>query len=155
MTVRLHPSFARAAAWVIALLIPITAGAYFWEGYHEHHWWKRDYFISLLIAFTIAPFAVCIMFVPTRIEFSDTRFTIQLPFRRVYALDWAALEYYGDGENVFMMQFAGVATFQIFAQAFRRSEWRMLKNFLSTTFPERKASGSFGDRMFRWPRKKT
>jgi hypothetical protein len=70
-------------------------------------------------------------------------------------LDWSDLKYYGSSENVFMIQFASVGTFQIFSQAFRRSEWRTLKNFLVTTFPDRKASGYFGDRMFRWPRRKT
>ena len=155
MSVQLHPSFARAAASVLAVVAAFTAATYFWQGYHEHHWWTRDYIVSLLIPFTIMPLAVCIMFVPRRLEFSETHFTIQLPFRRLYTIAWVDLEHYGSGENVFMMQFSDVGTFQIFAQAFRRSEWRMLKNFLSATFPERKASGYFGDRMFRWPRKKT
>ena len=155
MTVQLHPSFARAAAPVVAVVTGLTAATYFWQGYHEHHWWRRDYIISLLIPFTIMPLAVCVMFVPRRLEFSDTHLRVQLPFRRLHTIAWADLEHYGSGENVFMIQFSGVGTFQIFAQAFRRSEWRLLKNFLSTKFPERKASGYFGNRMFRWPRKKT
>jgi hypothetical protein len=155
MSVQLHSSFIRAGASVLAAIALLTGATYFWQGYHENHWWARDYLISLLIPFTIAPFAVCIMFVPRRLEFSDTHFTIQLPFRRLYTMEWEDLDYYGSGPNVFMMQFSGVGTFQIFAQAFRRSEWRTLKTFLSTKFPDRKASGYFGDRMFRWPRKKT
>jgi hypothetical protein len=155
MTVQLHPSFIRAGASVLTVIVALTAATYFWQGYHEHHWWRRDYIISLLIPLTIAPLAVCFMFVPRRLEFSETHFTIQLPFRRLYMIKWEDLQYYGSGENVFMIQFSGIGTFQIFAQAFRRSEWRMLKNFLSATFPERKASGYFGGRMFRWPHKKT
>ena len=152
MSVRLHPSFVRASASVLALIFALTVATYFWQGYYEHHWWTRDYIISLLIPFTIAPLAVCVMFVPRRLEFSDRRFMVQLPFRRLHTIEWDDLEYYGSGSNVFMMQFSGVGTFQIFTHAFPGSEWRMLKNFLSTTFPERKGSGHFGDRMFRWPR---
>jgi hypothetical protein len=54
-----------------------------------------------------------------------------------------------------MIQFANVGTFQIFSQAFRRSEWRLLKDFLSSKFSDRKAAGYIGDRMFKWPWKKT
>jgi hypothetical protein len=130
----------------------VTAFAYFWQGYRENHWWTRDYMLSLLIPFSIAPLVVWFMFVPSRLEFSDSEFTIQFPFRPLHTLNWSDLQYYGFGENVFMIQFAGVGTFQIFPQAFRRGDWRMLKNFLGSTFPDRKASGYFGDRMFKWPR---
>src|SRR2546425_1209729 len=121
MNMQLHPSLARACATVVAMLLAVTAIAYFWQGYHGHHWWTRDYILSLLIPFTIAPIAVCLMFVPSRLEFSDTAFVIQLPFRRLYTLSWDDLRYYGRGKNVFMIQFSGVGTFQIFAQALRRS----------------------------------
>jgi hypothetical protein len=130
----------------------VTAFGYFWQGYRENHWWTRDYMLSLLIPFSIAPLVVWFMFVPSRLEFSDSEFTIQFPFRPLHTLNWSDLQYYGFGENVLMIQFAGVGTFQIFPQAFRRGEWRMLKNFLATTFPDKKASGYFGDRMFKWPR---
>jgi hypothetical protein len=153
MNAQLHSSFVRAAALVLTVIVLLTGATYFWQGYHENHWWTRDYFVSLLVPFTIMPLAVCVMFVPRRLEFSDTHFTIQLPFRQLYTMEWENLESYGSGPNVFMIQFSGVGTFQIFAQAFRRREWRTLKDFLCTKFPDRKASGYFGDRMFRWPRK--
>jgi hypothetical protein len=155
MSVRLRPSFVRCAAWVTFVLALLAVATYFWQGYHEDHWWTRDYMLSLLIPFGIAPLIVWFLFVPSRLEFSDSEFTIQFPFRPLHTLDWSDLKYYGSGENVFMIQFASVGTFQIFSQAFRRGEWRMLKNFLSSTFPDRKASGYFGDRMFKWPRRKT
>jgi hypothetical protein len=155
MSVQLRPSFLRCAAWVTLALAVVTVLAYFWQGYRENHWWTHGYMLSLLIPFGIALLIVWFMFVPSRLEFSDREFTIKFPFRPLHTLNWSDLQYYGSGENVFMIQFASVGTFQIFPQAFRRSEWRMLKNFLITTFPDRKASGYFGDRMFRWPRRKT
>ena len=152
MSVYLRPSFLRCATWVILALAVVTGLAYFWQGYRENHWWTRDYMLSLLIPFSIAPLVVWFMFVPSRLEFNDSEFTIQFPFRPLHTLNWSDLQYYGFGENVFMIQFASVGTFQIFPQAFRRGEWSMLKNFLATTFPDRKATGSFGDRMFKSPR---
>ncbi|HEY5813354.1 MAG TPA: hypothetical protein VIT23_11975 [Terrimicrobiaceae bacterium] len=121
------------------MMVGVTVVGYLWQGYHEHHWWTCGYIVSLLIPFTIAQIAVSLMFVPTRLEFSETQFTIQFPFRRLYTLEWTDLEYHGPGENVFIIQFSGVGRFLIFAQAFHRSEWRMLMNFLSTTYPKRKA----------------
>jgi hypothetical protein len=155
MTVQLRPSFLRCVAWVTLGLVVVTAATYFWEGYREHHWWTRDYILTLLVPFAIVPVVVWFMFVPRRLEFNDSEFTIQYPFRPLHILEWADLKYYGPGPNVFMIEFIDVGTFQIFPRAFRRSEWRLLKNFLSTTFPDRKASGYFGDRMFKWPRRKT
>jgi hypothetical protein len=155
MSVQLRPSFLRCAAWVTLALVMVSVVGYFWQGYRENHWWTHGYMLSLLIPFGIAPLVVWFMFVPSRLEFSDSEFIIQFPFRRRHTLNWSDLQYYDSGENVFMIQFTSVGTFQIFPQAFRRSEWRMLKNFLVTTFPDRKASGYFGDRMFKWPRRKT
>ena len=155
MSVQLRPSFLRCAAWVTLALVMVSVVGYFWQGYRENHWWTHGYMLSLLIPFGIAPLIVWFMFVPSRLEFSDSEFIIQFPFRRRHTLNWSDLQYYDSGENVFMIQFTSVGTFQIFPQAFRRSEWRMLKNFLVTTFPDRKASGYFGDRMFKWPRRKT
>jgi len=155
MSVQLRPSFLRCAAWVTLALAVVTVVAYFWLSYRENHWWTHGYMLSLLIPFGIAVLIVWLMFVPARLEFSDSEFIIQFPFRPLHTLNWSDLQYYGSGENVFMIQFASVGTFQIFLQAFRRSERRMLKNFLATTFPDRKASGYFGDRMFKWPRRKT
>ncbi|HVF71725.1 MAG TPA: hypothetical protein VM940_08955 [Chthoniobacterales bacterium] len=155
MSVHLRPSFLRSTASVTLALAALAVATYFWQGYRENHWWTHRYMLSLLIPFGIAPLMVWFMFVPARLEFSDKDFTIRFPFRPLHTLDWSDLQHYGSGPNVFMIQFAGVGTFQIFPQAFRRSEWRMLKSFLSTTFPDRKASGYFGDRMFKWPWRKT
>lgn len=80
---------------------------------------------------------------------------VQFRFRRLHTLEWSNLQYYGSGRNVFLIQFASAGTFEIFPQAFQRREWRLLKNFLSTTFPDKKAAGCFGDRMFKWPRRKS
>jgi hypothetical protein len=155
MSVQLCPRFLRCAAWVTLALAVVTVVGYLWQGYRENHWWTHGYMLSLLIPFGIAPLIVWFMFVPSRLEFSDSKFIIQFPFRPLHTLNWFDLQYYGAGENVFMIRFTSVGTFQIFPQAFRRNEWRMLKNFLVTTFPDRKASGYFDDRMFKWPRRKT
>ncbi|HEV2805928.1 MAG TPA: hypothetical protein VGW57_13475 [Chthoniobacterales bacterium] len=155
MSVRLRPSFFRCVAWVAAGMLVLTVITYFWEGYRDNHWWTRDYILSLLIPFVIAPFAIWLMFVPSHLELSDSHLTIKFPFRRLQTLAWCDLEYYGAGPNVFMIQFAGSGTLQIFPHAFSRSDWRMLKNFFSSTFPEKKASGFIGDRMFKWPRRQT
>lgn len=147
---RLHPNFLRAAAIVVVMMLFVTIAGYFWQGYHDNHWWKRDYIWSLLIPFMIFPAVVCLAFVPFRLEFTDTEFVIQMPFRQLYTLSWDDLEYYGPGNNVCMIQFSGVGTFQIFTQAFRWSEWRMLTDFLSDKFPDRKTSWYIGDRLFKW-----
>jgi hypothetical protein len=155
MSGQLHPSFLRAAASVLALMVAWTAATYFWEGYHNHHWWTQDYLLSLLIPFAIMPAVVCLAWVPSQFEFSDTHLTIRFPFRRLRTLAWDDLEYYGWFESVYGLQFRTAGTYTFYPQALPRREWRMLKSFLCTTFPQRKASGYIGARLFQWRRKKT
>jgi hypothetical protein len=154
MRVQLHPSFLRGAASVLSWLVALTAISYAWQGYHKHHWWTRDYFLTLLIPFTIMPAFICFMAVPSRLEFSDTDLIIQFLFRRPRTIPWDDLAYYGWLEGVYGLQFRGAGMLDILPQALPRREWQMFKSFLFTTFPERKASGFIGARFFQWPWKK-
>jgi hypothetical protein len=96
------------------------------------------------------PAVVCLAWVPAQFEFSETHLTIRFPLRRLYTLPWDDLEYYGWFEGVYGPQFHTVGTFTFYPQALPKPEWQMLKSFLSTTFPERKASGFIGARLFQW-----
>jgi len=154
MRAQLHPSFVRAAASVLALMLAVTAAAYFWQGYHENLWWSRGYFLSLLIPFAIAPVVVCVAWVPLQFEFSDTELSIQFPFRPLHTVPWDHLQYYGWFEGVYGLQFHTSGTFTFYPAALPRREWRLFKDFLVTAFPERKASGFIGARLFQWPGKK-
>jgi hypothetical protein len=154
MSAQLHPSFLRATASVLASMVAVAAAGYFWEGYHNHHWWSRDYLLSLLIPFAIMPAVVCVVWVPWRLEFSPTELTIQFLFRPLHTIEWDDLHYYGWFRGVYGLQFRTSGTLTFYPQALPRREWRAFKTFLRTTFPERKASGSIGGRLFQWPWKK-
>jgi hypothetical protein len=151
MRAQLHPSFVRAAASVLTWMVVITAAAYFEQGYRQNLWWSRSYFLSLLIPFAIAPVVVC---VALQFEFSETELTIQFPFRPLRTVPWDDLKYYGWGEGVYGLQFHTSGTFTFYPAALPRREWRTFKSFLLTAFPERKASGFIGARLFQWPWKK-
>ena len=135
-------------------MLALATVAYFWQGYHQNLWWSRGYFLSLLIPFTVAPVVVCVAWVPLQFEFSDTHLTIQFAFRPQHVVPWDDLQYYGWFEGVYGLQFYTSGTFTFYPQALPRREWRALKDFLSATFPERKASGFIGARFFQWPWKK-
>ena len=111
--------------------------------------------VSLLIPFAIAPLFISVAWVPTRFEFSDTHLTVQFLFRSAETVPWDDLEYHGWLQGVYALQFRGAGKLTFYPQAFPRREWRMLKTFLRTRFPDRKASGFIGNRFFQWPRKKT
>lgn len=150
MTVRLQPSFIRSSTTVLIAIVGVTALSYVWQGYHQHHWWTRGYMLSLVVPVVLGPVAVWLMFVPRRLEFTETDFTIQFYLRRLHTLPWDELKYYGRGNNVFMLQFVGQEAFQIFSSAFPKGQWRLLTNFLSNRYPDRKASGYIGNLMFKW-----
>jgi hypothetical protein len=154
MRAQLHPSFLRAAASVLAVMVVVTTAAYFWQGYHQNLWWSRGYFVSLLIPFAIAPIVVCVAWVPLQFEFSETELTIQFPFRPLRTVPWSDLQYHGRGGGLYGLQFHTSGTFTFYPAALPRREWRLFKNFLLTAFPERKASGFIGARLFQWPWKK-
>ena len=143
MNTRLHPSFVRAAASVIAwllLLIPLT---YLFQPRLDY----RSSTTGFAIALLSMPLFVCVIWVPSQLEFSATHLTIRFPFRPLYTVPWDDLEYYGWFKGVYGLQFHGTGVFTFYPQALPRSEWSALKNFLSTTFPERKAGGAFGNRL--------
>jgi hypothetical protein len=95
---------------------------------------------ELAISLALMAVVVWFAFVPSQLEFSDTGFTIKFLFRSLHSFDWSDLHSYGPGENVFVIQFTGTRTFQILPQAYRRGDWRMLENFLSSRFPDKKVS---------------
>jgi hypothetical protein len=143
MTVQLHPSFFRCAVAVTSVLLVVCIIGYFRQGYLENHWWTSDYVLSLLIPLVVVPVLTWFMFVPSRLEFSDTDFTIKFLFRSLHNFVWLDLHSYGPGENVFVIQFTA-RTFQILPQAYRRTDRRMLENFLSSRFPDKKVSNHRG-----------
>lgn len=151
MTVRLQSSFLRSSFAVLIGIGSVTLLPFLWQGYHNQNWWSQGYLMSLLVPAVIGPVAVWLMFVPKRLEFTDTYFTIQFFLRRVRTLPWEELKYYGRGNNVFMIQFDREQAFQIFTYAFPKKQWRLLTNFLSNRYPERKASGWIGPFGFKWP----
>ena|ERR1700730_6011644 len=150
MNIRLRPSLLRTAATLLlaiggCIAISSATGA-------GENWWHRT--VTLLVPVSIAVTILSIMFVPTRLEFTDTEFTIRFLWSRVRTIAWDELEYYGPGNNVFLIQFQGRQAFQIFSSAFPREQWHQFMSFLSTEFPDRKADGWFGPFGFRWRRKK-
>jgi hypothetical protein len=102
---------------------------------------------ALLIAF------VWFAFVPTTFEYSDAGLTIRMPLRTQRTIGWEALKYYWYGRSVFCLEFDELATFQIFVQAFPKSEWKRFTAFLQSRFPDRKATGWIGSRGFKIGRK--
>jgi hypothetical protein len=146
----LTPSFFRSSTKVLIGLLAITVAGYLWDGYHDKNWWGAGYIESLSIPFVIAPVLVWFIFVPRRLEYSDSEFVIDRRFTSICSLPWSQLCYYGKGNNVFMIQFEGRQAFQFFAGAFSKSEWAAFLAFLSDRFPDKKASGYIGARMFRW-----
>lgn len=135
----LTPNLPRAFVRVFLTVSFIAAIAAVSERYHDGHWWSADYFASLPIPLLLMPTFVCIAFVPRRIQWSAVEFEIQPRFGRTQNFPWTQLYAYGSGNGVFLLQFSGVSTFQIFAGAFRRNEWRTFRSFLKTKHPDKKA----------------
>lgn len=148
-TQTLLPNLTRAflrVLFVCLALIPFGAIA---ERYRLGYWWSPGYFASLAIPLLVMPTAVCLIFVPRHIKWSATEFEIQPRFGRVRTLPWTQLYAFGSGNNVFLIQFKDVPTFQIFAGAFDREQWRALRAFLTTSHPDKKASLWLGPKAIR------
>jgi hypothetical protein len=146
----LTPNFIRSSAWVLSALALVTLADYLWDGFHDSKWWTIGYISSLAIPFVIFPVVVWFMFVPKRMAYSDEEIVIQRWFTPGCKLPWSTLDYYGTGENVFVLQFAGRQSFQIFASAFPRGEWRVFSAFLKKRYPEKRASGNIAGKLFKW-----
>jgi hypothetical protein len=148
MTVRLRPSVLRTASAILLSMAAFLIVSSSLADLPGEDWWSRAK--TLLIPTGVFFAFVWVMFVPRRLEFSETEFTIQHLLGRRCVLSWDELEYYGPGNNVFMIQFFGQQAIQIFAAAYSRHEWHEFMSFLSDKFPERKASGWIGGHLFKW-----
>jgi len=154
-TIELKPSFLRWSLWFIALFVVVSVFGYFLQGYLGNLWWSRHYIVSLLIPLVIMLLVAWFAFVPATLEFSSTEFTIKFPFREGCTLSWDELDlYYRVWGNVLMIQFETGQTFQILPYAYSREQWQQFMNFLSTRFPDNKASGDIGGTLFKWRRRK-
>ena len=122
---------------VISLLLVFAIIAHFQEGDFEN---RRTTDVCWLVIIMLVPTIVWFAFVPSRLEFSDTGFTVKFPFRPLHAIDWSDFHSYGPGENTLVIQFTDSRTFQIFPQAYHPSDWRVLENFLSSKFPDKRVS---------------
>jgi hypothetical protein len=111
------------------------------QGFGQGKWWTLDYIYSLGIPVVLSPVIVWFMFVPRRIEYSDTQITIStLLGTQTYA--WSDLYCYGTGRGVYKIQFTGDSQpYQIFAGAYSDQEWSQLVALMNTRFPDRVQSG--------------
>jgi len=144
MSVRLQPSFFRCAPAVAIEFILWIIVVFAWHLLGDH----ASGGIARAMAFTaiwliplpIFVIAVWFMFVPSELEFSSTELVVRSRMGRYQVLPWDGLRYYGHGNNVFMIEFEGMQTIQIFSFPHPRSEWRQLRSFLDIRYPHNKAS---------------
>jgi hypothetical protein len=147
---QLVPSFWRASGTVAVVWLMGCSASYFYQGYVEHKWWTLGYAESLLIPAAFLVAVVWIAFVPTFLEISDTSLRIKFHFRKHHDMPWSQLKYWGTAESVFMIQFGGRLTFQIFLRAYSSKQRIHFAEFFSSKFPKQKAGGWFGNRGFKW-----
>ena len=134
----LTPSFSRAFVRVFLTtlaVIPLGALVQRWQ---TGHWWGLGYCLSLPISVAIFSLVVCIGFVPLCVEWSTTEFFIRTR-ARTGSFSWEQLYAYGPAQGVFLLQFSGTATFQIYVGAFEPAEWQALSQFLATTYPSKRS----------------
>lgn len=154
MQARLHPSFVRA---LISLAVSIGIFAIvgcFLYGERTRDGWIRGFAVVFGMSFVFLGSIVCMAWVPSEFECSETHLTVRFPFRQRRTLVWDDLECHGWGEGIYGLQFKSAGSVDFYPQAFPRREWKALKTFLSTEFPNRKSSGFRGARFFRWLRNK-
>jgi hypothetical protein len=135
----LAPSLLRAFIRVFLLILAVTTFGAVYQRYSSGVWWSPDYFVSLIIPLLFVPTCVCLMFVPRWIRWSKSEFHIQPRFGAPRCLSWATLYAFGNCNNVFLLQFTGVATFQILAGAFDPVQWKAFRAFIDTNHSEKKA----------------
>ncbi|XHR29088.1 MAG: hypothetical protein ACFUZC_00700 [Chthoniobacteraceae bacterium] len=145
----LQPSFSRAFVRILAEIMLACAVGAVWERYRLGYWWSVDYMASLLILLLVFPVIVCVMFVPRRFDWCETELKIQLFLRREKVVPWNRLYAYGTGNNVFLLQFEGLSTFQIYAGAFKSAEWKEFRAYLTATYPRKKARFWLGPKAIR------
>jgi len=145
-------SFVRLLGNILFWMGILIIVGYFWQGYRDGCWWTIGYIASLSLPISIFTIFVWFAFIPKLLAYSDEEFLIDTVFFGKKTLHWSDLKYYGYGRgmSVFMLQFDDTRTFQISKLAYTKDQWTAFVSFLETTFPDKKATGYIGDRMFKW-----
>ena len=146
----LTPSFNRFLGNYLLWIGSFAILTYLWQGYYNGDWWKIGYFESLLIPISIMMVFIWYGFVPKKLGYSDEKFEIDNFMNGKNSISWSELKYHGYGRGVYMIEFNGTDTFQISKWAYSKNEWFEFMNFLTTHFPDKKATGYFGNKMFKW-----
>ena len=140
--VDLKPSFLRTVSSFYVVFIALFALSYVTGASSKYAGEADNAWIGLIIVPAVLGSLIWFFFVPRRLEFSNSDITIKPALESLQIFDWDELEYFGPGRGVYVLQFYGSSTFQIFTFGFRRSQWRLLKRFLYENYPERVGSFS-------------
>lgn len=138
--VDLKPSFVRTVGVFYATFVVLFALSYVTGASSKYAGAAQGAWIGLLIVPGALGSLIWFFFVPRKFEFSSRDITIQPALESLRTFDWDELEYFGPGRGVYVLQFHGYTTIQIFTFGFRRSQWRLLKRFLYENYPERVGS---------------
>ena len=147
--VRLTPVKSRSPLVFIAILVPIPILGGLYEGYVVRNWNQAYDFLTMPIGLLAVILFIKYGFASGVIEFSEDELKITRRFRGEESYAWKYLKYYGYFESVFMLQFGDNAALQILPGAYSAEDWSKLEDFLTSHFPDRKANGVWGARLFK------
>jgi hypothetical protein len=147
--IRLTPVKSGSPLILAAILVPFLVLGYFYEGYEMGNWHLAYDFLTMPIGLLAFILAIKYGFASGVIEFSEDEFRITHQFRGERSYEWKYLKYYGYFESVFMIQFGDNTALQILPGAYLAGDWSKLENFLTSHFPDRKADGFGGARLFK------
>jgi hypothetical protein len=83
------------------------------------------------------------------IEFSDDECKILSAGGKEMRYAWKDLQYYGDGKGFYMIEFKDNPALQIYQGCYSSEDWSKLMDFLSFRYPDQKADGYIGSRLFK------
>jgi hypothetical protein len=127
-SMRLTPSFLRASWVQWCVTLTLLPAVYFTQ--------SQDY--TLVIPFALIPFINWFVFVPRRLEFTDSELTVDSWIIGSHKLSWNRLRSWGYGRVLFSLTFDGCETVNIAPYAYPNKEWSALVAFLTAHFLNRK-----------------
>jgi hypothetical protein len=148
--IRIEPEKQGSPIRIILFFILFPILGYFYEGYARGDWYQAHYALSFIVPAVVIPLVLRYLFVSGPIEYTEDYFKIVTRLRGEVTYPWSDLKYYGDGNGDFLIQFGEEPAIQIFFSSYVNEDWQMLVNFLTAHFPERKADGFVGTRLFKW-----
>lgn len=145
----IKPNYFLTVLRIILLILVVTVIGAYSEYVASGTWWDIEYWVSLIIPFSLCPTLVILIFTPKLIITEENKIVIDMFFRKRKCIEFTEIKSYGYFEGqVFLIQPENDRTVQILYWAFNKILWNKFIKLLELNCKGKETKYWFGTKAF-------